>query len=106
MARRERMRVLARLADERWEAKARVMEDGVAAGTEKPRIGRAEEVRAAEEGAGEVVDSRGGGGGVRKGVGTDEVRVEEEKDPWKRARGGPSETWQPKTWEPGSGGKK
>ena len=93
------MRVLARLADERWEAKARVMEDGGGGG--KARIGRAEEVRAAEEGAGEVVDSRGGGGVVGKRVGTGEVPVEEEKDPWKRARGGPSETWQPKTWEPG-----
>lgn len=30
----------------------------------------------------------------------------EGKDPWKQVRGGPSETWQPKGWEPAAGGKK
>ena len=27
-------------------------------------------------------------------------------DPWKQTRGGPSENWQPKAWEPAARGKK
>ncbi len=89
--RRERMRVLARLADERWEAKGKVMEGSGSSSSqqqqEREQIGRPALGEVVKEGAVEV-----------------EVPKQSEADPWKQAdRSGPGEAWTPKSWEPGSG---
>ncbi|EAQ91317.1 hypothetical protein CHGG_03252 [Chaetomium globosum CBS 148.51] len=46
--------------------------------------------------------SEGGGEGGKKST-AEKVKG---PDPWKQARGGPSEQWQPKGWEPAAKGKK
>ncbi|KAH6850050.1 hypothetical protein B0I37DRAFT_403960 [Chaetomium sp. MPI-CAGE-AT-0009] len=104
VARRARMRVLAAEADARWEAKPRVAGGMVVGGRSSMRgagvkLGDDEVVERREETWKEMRREAGGA----RGEGTAEVKG---PDPWKQARGGPSETWQPKGWEPAAKGKK
>ncbi|KAG4028394.1 hypothetical protein MFRU_022g01120 [Monilinia fructicola] len=119
VARQERLKILARQADERWNAKASFLDTPKMAQQPLP----ATQVR--DGGAYTRVESRGSGEGVgesaeveeeeavySKRPARDEIRhdvvvekqLKEEKkykeDPWKRERGGPSEGWQPKAWDP------
>ncbi|KAL8303739.1 hypothetical protein RB597_004858 [Gaeumannomyces tritici] len=86
VARRERIRLLAAEADARWEAKPRVMDDP-----------------ASHAAAGPTLASQPGGGEARPGglePGPEAPGAAKLEDPWKRARGGPSEDWQPEAWNP------
>ncbi|CAD6449197.1 0294aedc-f7f3-4439-bb9a-e73838e30635 [Sclerotinia trifoliorum] len=119
VARQERLKILARQADERWNAKASFLDKPAA-----QQASLATQVR--DGGAFSVVEPREDGKGVANAVGGEHVEKEravfakkpagsktlhdgetlprEEKkyqeDPWKKARGGPSEEWQPKAWDP------
>ncbi|KAK3295612.1 uncharacterized protein B0H64DRAFT_373810 [Chaetomium fimeti] len=128
VARRARMRVLAAEADARWEAKPRVaggdgrqqqqqQHEGEVLGVRAPLV---DTERRVGPGSKVVAEEAGGGGGKLAGRGETwkEMRREAEgeggkrttevngSDPWKQARGGPSETWQPQGWEPAAKGKK
>ncbi|QSZ35906.1 hypothetical protein DSL72_007028 [Monilinia vaccinii-corymbosi] len=120
VARQERLKILARQADERWEAKASLLEEPRRA-TQVGRGGGSTGV-GARGGGEENVDVAVGGSAeaeraeaVRLGLerpARDEIRhdvvvetqLKEEKkykdSPWKREREGPSEGWQPKAWDP------
>jgi NADH dehydrogenase [ubiquinone] 1 alpha subcomplex assembly factor 2 len=127
------MRVLAAQADARWEAKPKVMEGPTTPSSEEGRkvlgvrepafeterhVGPGSKVQAearAREKA-EKGDIAGSGTGVEGKEQREEtwkrMRREaeaagpKEKDPWKQARGGPSEAWQPQAWEPAAREKK
>ncbi|KAI9645197.1 hypothetical protein NHQ30_005931 [Ciborinia camelliae] len=107
VARQERLKILARQADERWNAKASFLERPKSNGL-APRIGdgegRADDV---VRGSGEmekedvVATEKPARGDIRHDA---EAQPREEKkykdDPWKKAKGGPSEEWQPRAWDP------
>ncbi|KAF7890920.1 uncharacterized protein EAF01_010729 [Botrytis porri] len=122
IARQERLKVLARQADERWNAKASFLDQPATRQQALP----ATQVR--DGGAYTRMDPRGDGKGVANAVASEAGEVEKERvvttdkpassetqydattqpreekkykdDPWKKARGGPSEEWQPKAWDP------
>jgi NADH dehydrogenase [ubiquinone] 1 alpha subcomplex assembly factor 2 len=134
VARQERIRVLAAQADARWEAKPKVMEGPTPSSEEGRKIlGVREpafeterhvgpgskvqaEARAKEKGekgdtavTGTRVEDREQREETWKRMRREEEAAgpkEKEKDPWKQARGGPSEGWQPQAWEPAAKGKK
>lgn len=92
--RQEQLKVLARRADERW-------------GASLPRIGEGEglrgmgevEVREVKERAVPETGEGPNSGEERKVAATDKQTLKEGEDPWKQARGGPSEEWQPNAWD-------
>lgn len=112
VARQERLKVLARQADERWNAKASFLD--------QPRTTQqAIPATRVKDGGGYVGANAGEDVGVRQEEAVrsgkqagDEIRhdrvvetqLKEDKkykdDPWKKAKGGPSEQWQPKAWDP------
>ncbi|TGO36960.1 hypothetical protein BHYA_0110g00250 [Botrytis hyacinthi] len=121
LARQERLKVLARQADERWNTKASFLDQPVTRQQALP----ATQVR--DGGAYTGTDPRGDGKGVANAIASEAGKVEErvattekpasgevqydaatqpreekkyKDDPWKKARGGPSEEWQPQAWDP------
>ncbi|APA15581.1 hypothetical protein SS1G_13545 [Sclerotinia sclerotiorum 1980 UF-70] len=121
VARQERLKILARQADERWNAKASFLD--------KPAAQQAlPATQVGNGGAFSVVEPREDGQSMANAVGGEREEVEKEgmafvkkpagsktrhdaetlpreekkykEDPWKKARGGPSEEWQPKAWDP------
>ncbi|KAL8370372.1 hypothetical protein RB595_000648 [Gaeumannomyces hyphopodioides] len=98
VARRERMKLLAAEADARWEAKPRVMDDPASHAATGPAL-------ASEPGRGEarpgVLEPGPEAPGAAKSSSATPV-----EDPWKRARGGPSEDWQPEAWNPSKSPKR
>ncbi|KAF7891696.1 hypothetical protein EAF00_007998 [Botryotinia globosa] len=121
LARQERLKVLARQADERWNAKASFLDQPATRQQALP----ATQVR--DGGAYTGTDPRGDGKGVANAIASEAGKVEEsvvttekpasdeiqydaatqpreekkyKDDPWKKARGGPSEEWQPQAWDP------
>ena len=136
MLRLDRLKVLARRADERWAAKPSFldrpggergqavptlgsMEEGGLArgfGVEEREVGRSREEVLGGEGRGGVRGARLGDGRGEDGTADhqgeqesserpDGARVKEKTrkdDPWKKARGAPSEDWQPAAWSPSS----
>ncbi|ESZ89628.1 hypothetical protein SBOR_9987 [Sclerotinia borealis F-4128] len=124
VARQERLKILARQADERWNAKASFLDQPKA-------VQQALPVTQVRDGGGYTgVEPRGDGKGVANavvGVGEEtekeeavqstktksaqgeiqhdvDTQLKEEKkykdDPWEKAKGGPSEGWQPRAWNP------
>ncbi|KAK3902056.1 hypothetical protein C8A05DRAFT_15836 [Staphylotrichum tortipilum] len=132
VARQAEIKLLAARADARWAAKAKVMEDGKAgrkvlgegAGVKaapqpaldtEQRAGPGSRVLMEEEGAGEkgtalrdneAVDRREETWRRMRQEAAEAKQHQKGPDPWKQARGGPSENWQPKAWEPAARGKK
>ncbi|KAF7862013.1 hypothetical protein EAF04_007893 [Stromatinia cepivora] len=121
VARQERLKILARQADERWNAKASFLDKPTAQqalpATQLRDGGAYTGVEPREDGKGVVNTVVGEGGEVekervvfaKKPAGSKirhdaETLPREEKkykeDPWKKARGGPSEGWQPEAWDP------
>ncbi|KAF7950423.1 hypothetical protein EAE96_007708 [Botrytis aclada] len=122
LARQERLKVLARQANERWNAKASFLDQPAT----KQQALPATQVK--DGGAYTGTDPRGDGKGVANAVASEAGEVEKERvvtteksasgemqydaatqpreekkykdDPWKKARGGPSEEWQPQAWDP------
>lgn len=104
------MKVLAARADARWAAKESYLDQ-----PERQQLGPGMEVKDRGGYVGEV-DDEGSGvtsavAGRRDVVGEEGIHDKpqkedrgrlkeqvEKKDPWKVARGGPSEEWQPATW--------
>jgi len=129
VARQERLKILARQADERWAAKpsfldqpgerrgqplpaTKVLDPGGYAGQNtKPNekddvrnmVAGIEEVEATEAKKMQVPDGVRHpvvGGREHNAVRKDDiVKPKEKADPWKQARGGPSEEWKPKAWD-------
>ncbi|KAA8565888.1 hypothetical protein EYC84_009700 [Monilinia fructicola] len=98
VARQERLKILARQADERWNAKASFLDTPKMAQQPLPATQSAE---VEEEEA--VYSKRPARDEIRHDVVVEKQLKEEKKykeDPWKRERGGPSEGWQPKAWDP------
>ncbi|TGO53274.1 hypothetical protein BOTNAR_0299g00050 [Botryotinia narcissicola] len=119
--RQERLKVLARQADERWNAKASFLDQPATRQQALP----ATQVR--DGGAYTGTDQKGDGKGVANAIASEAGKVDEsvvttekpasdeilydaatqpreekkyKDDPWKKARGGPSEEWQPQAWNP------
>jgi len=123
LVRQEQLKVLAAQADARWEAKARLVDvpttnSGMGIERALPALGLkdGQDGRAVEG----VLDGEGGVDGegppskelegemqsldgkrhsFTRGERTPRI-TKEEKDPWRKARGGPSEEWQPEAWDP------
>jgi len=109
------MKVLAAEADARWAAKESFLDapgqpEGQtlpALNTEKDRSLRLEtEADGTKRPAIESSDRRtvdeGGTAASSNAIesSADQARPDEERDPWKKVRGGPSEDWQPQPWTP------
>ena len=115
LVRQRNLKVLAARADARWAAKGSLLERPKGAPVqERLERGQVAEDEVGGEARGQVdVDgegkrSRAGDGRTRQAVeetnvGTEQQQQAENKtpdaDPWKQARGGPSEEWQPKAWD-------
>ncbi|KAJ4155025.1 hypothetical protein LMH87_000291 [Akanthomyces muscarius] len=106
VVRQARMRQLAAEADARWAAKPRVMEDPLP-GQALPEARQTTTTTAAQAAAPNQESTatlRAESKRRRRDAPRDdEAGVEEEldpKDPWKQARRGPSEDWQPQAWSP------
>lgn len=110
VVRQARLKQLAAEADARWAAKPRVMEDPLPGGHE-PALPEAQQPTTTTAQAAalsqEPTTLRAESKRRRKSTPRDDevVEVEEEqeadpKDPWKQARRGPSEDWQPQAWSP------
>lgn len=93
------MKILAAQADRRWAEKGSFLE--------QPRRGVLEDVRSEVDVGDEQIGGRGEEVGEEqtendKRKTNIEPEVKEMEDPWKQAKGGPSEEWQPQAW---GGGK-
>ncbi|KAG9231761.1 hypothetical protein BJ875DRAFT_382194 [Amylocarpus encephaloides] len=99
----ENLKILAARADQRWREKASVLDaPGGVRGQPLPAIGVGMAADATEEQRelhGESEGPRGTGDaqGSREGRSASKPK-EQAEDPWKQARGGPSEQWQPQAW--------
>ncbi|CAG8976684.1 hypothetical protein HYALB_00010809 [Hymenoscyphus albidus] len=105
-ARRERLKILAQAADERWARKGSFLEKPKVAEGGLLGVGeveRAEGVNKTDWGRWEdvAVDSKAQEQSTRRSPAT-KPESQGSEDPWKQAKGGPSEEWQPQTW---GGGK-
>ncbi|KAK2594109.1 hypothetical protein QQS21_008164 [Conoideocrella luteorostrata] len=107
IARQERMKYLAQEADARWEAKPKVMEDAVArsapALTGEATHTHDQDRRSQTPHAGqtEKMSSEKQRGGQKQKQNQQQQQKAEADDPWDKANGrGPSENWQPTTWNP------
>ncbi|KAK0621455.1 hypothetical protein B0T17DRAFT_508804 [Bombardia bombarda] len=87
LARQERIKILAAQADARWAAKPGLMD----APPKAPSLGKPS-ITAAETQQEEAIQQQ--------------QPKPSDPDPWKQARGGPSEDWTPKAWEPTPAPKK
>ncbi|KAI0016295.1 hypothetical protein F4780DRAFT_783351 [Xylariomycetidae sp. FL0641] len=97
VARQERLKVLAAEADARWEAKPSLLDHpGQAKGQPVPPLNtektQPQEQRAVKEGQEKEEETA-----AQK---ERQTPTTPKDDPWKRARGGPSEGWQPEAWTP------
>jgi NADH dehydrogenase [ubiquinone] 1 alpha subcomplex assembly factor 2 len=102
VARRERIKVLAKEADARWAAKASLLEKPVektpvldgAAESSDPQMTATQDER---EGGVRVVEAGNDSAKAEAPLAKDQ----QQNDPWKRPSG-PSQTWQPTAWSPSS----
>lgn len=127
VARQMRIKVLAAEADARWAAKPSLSDpppsqqaaESTPGASDVSADGAGDAARKAPETS--AADAPGADDTVRVGASGDRKESwrklqEDEKarkagaskpnDPWKRARGGPSEEWQPKGWNPSAGSKR
>ena len=103
LVRQAQIKHLARLADERWDSKPSYLDKpethqpGPATRTTNTTLHPAEQ-------HGQPAPSEPPHPGVSNAVRSDEQAAAEggqsKEDPWAKARGGPSENWQPETWAP------
>ncbi|KAL4896795.1 hypothetical protein BDV59DRAFT_171562 [Aspergillus ambiguus] len=99
LIRQAQIKQLARLADERWASKPSYLDKpqtqspGPATGTSdatlNPPVRQENDVATSSTPADAVPESK-----------TDDSAPAKDKDPWAKARGGPSENWQPESWAP------
>jgi NADH dehydrogenase [ubiquinone] 1 alpha subcomplex assembly factor 2 len=73
--------------------------------TDEVKLGDSEVVNQREETWKKMQKEAEGEGGKEREAG-EKKKTEKGPDPWRQDRGGPSEAWQPKAWEPAAGGKK
>ncbi|KAK4039981.1 hypothetical protein C8A01DRAFT_16108 [Parachaetomium inaequale] len=71
--------------------------------TDEVKLGDSEVVNQREETWKQMKKEAEGEGGKEREAGK---KTEKGPDPWRQDRGGPSESWQPKAWEPAARGKK
>ncbi|KAF6827354.1 NADH-ubiquinone oxidoreductase assembly factor N7BML [Colletotrichum plurivorum] len=103
--RQERMKMLAAQADARWEAKPRVMDaPGGQTGQPLPALNTAQSQPVAPEleRKNEPVEETSS---TPPPPTPNTTKKKYGHDPWEKAKGGPSESWQPEAWVPPAGKK-
>ncbi|CAJ2510251.1 Uu.00g061510.m01.CDS01 [Anthostomella pinea] len=93
--RQERMKVLVAEADARWDAKPSLID--------MPGKEKGQPVPPLNTGKTQPQEQAARAGGREQEV---QDAVKPKENPWKRARGGPNETWQPAPWTPTSARKR
>ncbi|PGH15307.1 hypothetical protein AJ79_02472 [Helicocarpus griseus UAMH5409] len=98
LLRQERMKYLARIADEKWASKPSFLDK-----PQEQQPGPAMQSPAAHIHHPSITQQPGEAEGVHNAIGT-ETELEEQgkkkKNPWARKPTGPSEQWQPESWTP------
>jgi NADH dehydrogenase [ubiquinone] 1 alpha subcomplex assembly factor 2 len=93
VVRQAQLKVLAAQADARWEAKARLVGQPAADEGVKQIDGKV-------WGAAQPVTGPGETGREQSITQEQPTAKQRDDDPWKKAKGGPSEQWQPQAWSP------